>query len=180
MCGHIPQTYDVFKTERHTPIKAGDTRKNLMSPYTTTIQAIANKVAGRFRSALSSSRGISLMETIIALAMFSTAGTAVLQGVGTAHMSSDRVNASAVAENLARNQMEYISSLPYVSAPGSYSSVADDPGLNITIPSGFAVSATAQPYRTDDGFSGSIQSVVVTVTRDGQSILVLESLRTGM
>ena len=67
----------------------------------------------------------------------------------------------------------------YVAAPGSYTSVADDVGLNLTIPSGFAVSANAQTYVADDGFTGSIESVVVTVTRDGQSILVLESLRAG-
>ena len=119
------------------------------------------------------------MEMIIALAMFSSAGTAVLLGVSAAHMSSDRVNASAVAENLARNQMEYVSSLSYVAPPGNYTSIADDTTLNITIPSGFGVSAAAQTYAADDGLSGSIQKVVVTVTRDGQSILVLESLRSG-
>jgi type II secretory pathway pseudopilin PulG len=65
-------------------------------------------MADRIRSAVFNSLGITLMETIIALAMFSSAGTAVLLGVSAAHVSSDRVKASAVAENLARNQMEYI------------------------------------------------------------------------
>ncbi|MCH8296511.1 MAG: type II secretion system protein [Chloroflexi bacterium] len=125
------------------------------------------------------SLGITLMEMIIALAIFSSAGAAVLLGVGAAHISSDRVNASAVAENLARNQMEYVISQSYVAPGESYTSIADDPSLNITIPSGFAVSAAAETYVADDGFSGSIQKVVVTVTRDGQSILVLESLRSG-
>jgi Na+-translocating ferredoxin:NAD+ oxidoreductase RnfG subunit len=41
------------------------------------------------------------------------------------------------------------------------------------------VSAAAQNYVADDGYTGSIEKVVVTVTRDGQSILVLESLRSG-
>jgi|TARA_B100000809_G_C15077572_1_gene508429 type II secretory pathway pseudopilin PulG len=119
------------------------------------------------------------METVIALAMFSSAGTAVLLGVSAAHVSSDRVKASAVAENLARNQMEYVNSLAYVAPPGSYASVSDDIGLNINIPTGFAVSAGTQTYVADDGYTGSIEKVVVTVTRDGQSILVLESLRSG-
>jgi len=158
-----------------------------MSQHPTFIQAIAQAitwaiaklVAGRFRSAVSNSRGITLMETIVALAMFSSAGTAVLLGVGTAHRSSDQVYASAVAENLARNQMEYVSSLAYVSAPGSYSSISDDVGLNITMPTGFAVDATAESYVADDGLVGSIQKVVVTVTRFGQNVLVLQSLRSG-
>jgi len=75
--------------------------------------------------------------------------------------------------------MEYVSSLAYVSAPGNYASVADDTGLNLTVPSGFAVSAAAQTFVADDGFEGSIQKVVVTVTKDGQSVLVLEALRSS-
>ena len=150
-----------------------------MSRYPHLIHLSAITVAGRFRSALSNSLGLTLMETVIALAIFSSAGTAVLMGVRAAHTSSDRVKASAVAENLARNQMEYVSSLSYVAPPGTYASIADDSSLNIAIPSGFAVTAAAQIYVADDGFSGSIEKVVVTVTRDGQSILILESLRSG-
>jgi hypothetical protein len=119
------------------------------------------------------------METVIALAMFSSAGTAVLLGVSAAHTSSDRVNASAVAENLARNQMEYVNSLAYVAPPGNYASVADDLALNFSVPTGFAVSAGTETYVADDGYTGFIEKVVVTVTRDSQSILVLESLRSG-
>ncbi len=150
-----------------------------MSRHPTLIHRPAKAVADRFRSAVFNSLGMTLMEMVIALAIFSSAGAAVLLGVSAAHISSDRVNASAVAENLARNQMEYVLSQSYVAAPGSYTSIADDPDLNITIPSGFGVSAAAQTYVADDGLDGSIQKVVVTVTRDGQSILVLESLRSG-
>ena len=150
-----------------------------MSPHLSPIFSTANTAAVRVRSAVSDSLGITLIETVIALAIFSSAGSAVLMGVGAAHTSSDRVNASAVAENLARNQMEYISSLAYVAAPGSYASIADDVSLNVAIPTGFAVSAVAQAYGVADGFAGSIEKVVVTVTRDGQTILTLEALRTG-
>ena len=143
------------------------------------INRAMEKLANRFRSATSNSLGITLMEVVIALAMFSSAGTAVLLGVGAAHRSSDVVNANAVAENLARNQMEYVSSLSYVTPPGNYASIADDPSINLSIPSGFAVSAAAQTYVADDGLTGVIEKVVVTVTRDGQSILTLESLRSG-
>lgn len=136
-------------------------------------------VPNRFRFAISNCVGITLMETIIALGIFSSAGSAVLMGVGAAHTSSDRVHASAIAENLARNQMEYVSGLPYVAAPGNYASIANDVGLNIAIPTGFGVTAAAQAYGVSDGFAGSIEKVVVTVTRDGQSILTLEALRAG-
>lgn len=65
------------------------------------IRRSATVAAGRFRSAIFDSLGIALMEPAIALAMFSSAGTAALLGVGAALTSSDRVSASTVAENLA-------------------------------------------------------------------------------
>ena len=55
--------------------------------------------------------------------------------------------------------------------------MSDDIDLNLSIPSGFAVTAAAETDIADDGFTGNIENVVVTVTRDGQSILVIDSLR---
>lgn len=149
-----------------------------MSRYPSFIFVFVKSMANRIRFAVSNSFGITLMETVLALAMFSSAGTAVLLGVRAAHTSSDRVNASAIAENLARNQMEYVFSLDFVTAPGDYASIADDTDLNVSIPTGYVVTAAAQTYISDE-YDGSIQKVVVTVTRDGTSILVLESLRSG-
>ena len=146
-----------------------------MSRFPIFIHPLAKSLADRIRPVFSNSLGITLMETIIALAMFSSAGTAVLLGVRAAHTSSDRVNASAVAENLARNQMEYVFSLPYIAPTGTYASIADDAGLNISVPTGFAISTATQTY-VSDSYSGTIEKVLVTITRDGQSILVLESL----
>ena len=138
----------------------------LMIRYSNHLHIPLPRLVNRFRSAFSNSLGITLMETVIALAMFSSAGTAVLLGVGAAHTSSDRVGASAIAENLARNQMEYVYTLPYVAPSGAYASVADDVDLNLSIPSGFAVSAATESY-VSDSYTGSIEKVVVTVTRDG-------------
>ena len=70
-------------------------------------------LADRFRAGFVNSIGITLIETVIALAKFSSAGTAILLGVSAAHTSSDRVKANAVAENLDRNQ-KYVLSLAYV------------------------------------------------------------------
>ena len=150
-----------------------------MSHYSAYVNSAARIAAARFRASVGNSLGITLVETLIALAIFASAGTAVVLGVGTAHKSSDVVNASAVAEYLARNQMEHVWTQPYL-APGlTYTSIVDVPSLNIDIPSGFGVSAAAQVFVADDGLPGSVEKVVVTVTRDGQSILLLETLRGG-
>ena len=150
-----------------------------MIHYSSYVKLAAKTAAARFRSVVGKTLGVTLIETIIALAIFSSAGIAVFLGVGTAHKSSDVVNASAVAEYLARNQMEYVWTQPYLSAPDTYTSIADVPSLNIDIPSGFGVSAAAQVFVADDGLPGSVETVAVTITRDGQSILLLETLRGG-
>ena len=51
--------------------------------------------------------------------MFSSAGTAAPLGVGAAHTPNDRVSASALTENLARNQMQYVPSQTYMAPPGT-------------------------------------------------------------
>lgn len=150
-----------------------------MSNHPSYIKRAAKTAVARFRSATRGSQGITLVELLVALAIFSSAGMAVLLGVSAAHSSSNVVQGSAIAENLARNQMEYVWAQPYLAWPGSYPSIADDVSLNIDIPSGFGVSAAAQEFVPDDGLIGSIEMVVVTVTRGGQNLLVLESLRVG-
>ncbi len=100
-------------------------------------------------------------------------------GVRAAHTGEDRVNSSSIGENLARNQMEYLMTLPYVSPGGTYQSIADAASPSFSIPPGYAVTAVPQIYLADDGLTGSIEKVVVTVTRDGQNVFVLESLRSG-
>ena len=117
----------------------------------------------------------------------SSVGTAIFMGVSTAQISSDVSNTSAVAENLARSQMEYVAGLPYLAPSLTYASIVDPVLLDgvllgITIPSGFSVSAAAQTYPRpawDVGFTGSIEKIVTTATRSGQTVLVLETLRVG-
>jgi len=138
----------------------------------------------------SNSLGVTLIETVVALSIFASAGTAVLLGVSSAHKSSSVVDASAVAENLARNQMEFVWTQDYVDPDDCYVSL--DPTVNckgeyvfdisgpvIDIPNGFSVGAEAEQYVPPDGNNGCIEKVIVTVTRNGEDIHVLETLRAG-
>jgi hypothetical protein len=113
------------------------------------------------------SRGQVLLETAVALSVFALVGTAVLVGVSLAHTTGSRVESQSVAENLARNQMEYVFSQPYQAPPAAYPTVS--------APDGYTVSAVAEEYVLGDP---NVEKVVVTVNRDGQSVLVLETLRT--
>ena len=111
-------------------------------------------------------RGSLLMEVVVAVLLFGFVGSAVLAGLSTAHTSGARTKAQAVAENLARNQLADVFSQPYLSPPASY--------ISISPPSGYGVAATGQEYVTGDS---NVSRIIVEVTRAGDSILVVETLR---
>ena len=64
------------------------------------------------RSSRALSRGSLMVEVVVAVVLFGFVGSAVLAGLSTAHTSGARTKAQAVAENLARNQLEDVFSQP--------------------------------------------------------------------
>ena len=106
------------------------------------------------------------IEMILVVLVFSLVGTAVLAGVSGTRISGARTESQSIAENIARNQMEYAFSLPYQEPPTSYPT--------ISVPNGYGVTCTAEEYVA---FNPDIEKVVVTVTFHGQPSLVLETLR---
>ncbi len=110
--------------------------------------------------------GALLVETIIAVLVFSIVGSAVLVGLSTTHTSGARTKSQSTAENIARNQMEYMFSLPYQDPPSTCPLVE--------APEGTTVTCTIEEYVLGDP---NIEKVVVTVTSNGQEQLSLESLR---
>ena len=116
-----------------------------------------------------------MLESIMAITIFATLGTAVAVGIRTADLSTQEVEGHSIAETLARNQMEYVFTQDYKN-PGpnvQYVSIAND--SDFTVDSGFIVSADAVEYITGDT---DVEKVLVTVTRDNATVLVLETLRT--
>ena len=59
------------------------------------------------------STGTILLETAVASIVFALVGTAVLSGMSTMYDSGSLTEAQSVAENLARNQMEFVFNQPY-------------------------------------------------------------------
>ena len=120
----------------------------------------------RLRTLSRNCRGEFLMETMIAVMVFALIGTAVLSGVSMAHTSGASTERQSTAENIARNQMEYIFSLPYQNPPSSYPTIG--------VPQGYGVTCTAEEYVLGDP---NIEKVIITVTFDSTQQLVLETLR---
>lgn len=71
----------------------------------------------RFRRIGQDSKGIALLETVMAITIFAALGTALMVGIRTANISGEVVEDQSVAEKLARNQMEYVFNQSYLNPP---------------------------------------------------------------
>lgn len=119
-----------------------------------------------FQSLLKGRRGSLLLEVVIASMVLTLVGAAVLGGLSLVHRSGAKVEQHSIAENIARNQMEFVFSQPYLSWPSTYAAINVPPGY----------SARAEGSELVAG-NQNVQKVTTTVSRDGQDILVLETVR---
>jgi type II secretory pathway pseudopilin PulG len=115
---------------------------------------------------LSSERGVGLVETLIAVAILGLTLTVLLAALSTGSMAVSRADERAVAENLARSQLEYTKSQAYVLLPAVYATVTPPAGYAV------AVDATAVP-----GADTAIEKITVSVSRDGRSLLSVEDFK---
>ena len=129
----------------------------------------------RLRTLALDSRGGLLLETVVAVIVFALIGTTVLVGVSTARRSGEIVDAQSIAENVARNQMEYVFSRAYKAPPLSYASISDLPGNDFNVPSGFTVTATA--ILRSGIVDPDVETVRITVSHLGEQLLVVETIR---
>ena len=136
---------------------------------------LAQALLARLRFVALDSRGGLLLETVVAVIVFALIGTTVLVGVSTARRSGEIVDAQSIAENVARNQMEYTFSRAYKAPPLNYASISDLTGNDFNVPSGFTVTATAilRSGSTDP----DLETVRVTVNHLGKQVLVVETIR---
>lgn len=109
-------------------------------------------------------KGITLLETLVALAIVGVVAVTFLGGVGTATKATVISNEQATAESLVRSEIEYVRKCAYQYDASVY---AVDPAL--TIPQGWAVPPPVVElvHATDDG----IQKVTVTAEHNGDTIL---------
>ncbi|MGD0766128.1 MAG: hypothetical protein ABR978_07460 [Dehalococcoidia bacterium] len=106
------------------------------------------------------------METLIAVAILGLTLTVLLAALSTGSMAVSRADERAVAENLARSQLEYTKSQAYVLLPAVYATVTPPAGYAV------AVDATAVP-----GADTAIEKITVSVSRDGRSLLSVEDFK---
>lgn len=112
-------------------------------------------------------RGTMMVEALIAISVFTLLGAAALSGSTATRNASASAEQAAVAENIARNQIETILAAPYQDPPYAYTP--------ISTPSGYAVTADALVLAANDT---NVATIVVTVTLKDTTVLTLESVRT--
>jgi len=123
--------------------------------------------------------GVSLIETLIALALLGMISVPFLSGLAATSKASLVGDERTTAECLARSQMEYIKGQSYI----DYSDPGHDEYVLITTPDDYSVEVVAEPIDPDTGESlpseqdDGLQQITVTVTRDGESVIAIDSYK---
>ena len=118
------------------------------------------------RTRLGSQRGITLVESLIAVTILTIAGTAYLSALSTSLVAIAREDRRVTAESLAWSQLEDTRSRNYVDGATSYPTIAP-------VPQPYTVAADATPISGRD----NIQKITVTVQFRGRVVRVLEDLK---
>jgi len=127
---------------------------------------------------------MTLIEVLIALALFSIIAIVFLSGLTVAARAVLIGDVRTTAESLARAQMEYVKSQDYiyhnVSDHDDYAEIDGYPavyGITITVepidPAGEPYGKTGDTFDYDDG----IQKITVAVSHDGKVVFTLEGYK---
>jgi prepilin-type N-terminal cleavage/methylation domain-containing protein len=117
--------------------------------------------------------GMSLLETLAAMAIIGIVLVIFLSGLSTSSKAAMIADEQSTAESLARTQIEWVKRATYVSGATTYAPESI-PGSSDY--SGYSVNVTAAALRTpDDG----IQKITVTVKHVGRDVATLDGYKTN-
>ena len=112
-----------------------------------------------------------MLEAIVGISIFAVVGAAVLGGVSTTRRTGAAIERQAVAETIARNQIESIFNAPYREPGVSYAATSTS---SVVLPTGYGVTVTTSEVVVSDN---DIEKIVVTVTHEGKTVLTVETFR---
>lgn len=122
----------------------------------------------KLRSPLSRrQKGLALLEALIATAIVGTTFVAMVMGQGGSSPSS-KADLDAITSEIARGQLESLYNADYMPHPATYPSVP--------VPDSYTVTAKTAAV---EGANHNIEKVIVTVSKDGQPVLVVETYKTS-
>jgi len=116
-------------------------------------------------------QGLTLIETVIALAILGTIAVIFLNGLTTTAEAAFTTDERATAESLAQSQMEWAQNASYTDNATQYSSAPIPSGSDYT---NYSVNITAESLHDPDN---GIQKITVTITRSGEQVFTLEGYK---
>ncbi len=130
------------------------------------------RVVGRLKG---SETGVTLIETLVALALIGIISVAFLSGLATAAKATFIADERATAESLVRSQIEYVQSQGYI----DYDEPDHEEYAEVETPdnSNYDVEIDAIPIDPETGQAQGIQKITVTVKRDGESVLTVDAYK---
>ena len=134
------------------------------------VQAMWSGMLNALRVPFQNCTGSILLETVVASIIFAMVGTAVLSGLSTMYASGNLTETQSVAENLARNQMEFVFNQSYREPEQAAYQIISDVPDNYSVTTTLAHASISSP-------NPEVELVAVTVSLRGEAILTLESLR---
>jgi type II secretory pathway pseudopilin PulG len=111
--------------------------------------------------------GMMLVETLIVVGIVGFALVGLLDALSSGALGVKNLTSRTEAASLVVAQMESIKGQPYVTPPTTYAPL-------VTVPGGYSLTSEGQSV---PGADANVQRVVLTVTRDGQTVSTLESLK---
>ncbi len=129
----------------------------------------------RVKWAMKSEKGFSLIETMVALAIMGLVAVGFLSGLATSSRAVIIAKEQTTAQSLAKSQMEYIKEQPYdgVNNPPVYNYISDIPATYVVHYTATRLDPEGDGNADDDG----IQKIVVTVERNGKTLVRLEDYK---
>ncbi len=115
--------------------------------------------------------GVTLLETVVALAILGTIAVTFLGGLVTTSKAAFTVDERAPAESLAQSQMEWAQSADYTDNATQYSPAPIPTGKDYI---NYSANITAESLNTP---ADGIQKITVSVNRSGEQVFTLESYK---
>jgi prepilin-type N-terminal cleavage/methylation domain-containing protein len=138
---------------------------------------LSSKARKAFRG---SSRGFSMLEVVIAIALLGIIAVSVLSALQTAALALISADRRATAESLARTQMEWVRYCDYDDelAEGHPEYSLDDQ-IQSTLPPDFSVNTTAIRLNKDENPNDDdgIQLITVAVSHEDRIVVTLEDYK---